>query len=211
VGGKKIAGRWVVDTRARVVCRDNVRLLFRPVAPLSPGVYEISGLPRAIGLGRFNGTKRRVTVGPKRDTRRPVFTGLRSARCQRPNPLLGCRPFGIVLEPGWVQDASKTRFVTHIRSRGKPYSAAAKIEAAYLPYAAQKIAGTRKAGRYILTLRALDRSDNVAQRICEVELTLPVARGCKGFSKVERARCARWDRKRKAWISAIDSVALRFD
>jgi len=221
--GKVLAGAWVVDNKVSVTCGHRQRLAFHPARPLEPGQYEVSGFPKGVrGLIR---TRQTFTVGPERDTTAPTFAGLRGAFCMRPNPLLGCRPYGIGLRPGEAADSSGVRFVTHIRRRGKPYQPEARVETDLLPYNPQGLIGSAKQGWYVLTLRALDAADNAGGRVCEVSLRLPVG-SCKSFpgagpgGKVSivhglgtgmiRARCARWSKKKKAWISAIDGVVLRF-
>jgi hypothetical protein len=227
-GGKRVAGSWSVDNKASITCGSTLRLAFKPAAPLVPGTYRITGFPKVNrGLGRARET---VTVGDKPDQSKPTFAGLKGAYCMRPNPLLGCRPYGIGLRPGKAEDnggaGATVRFVSYIRRRGQPYDPASGVEAALLPYAAQRLVSGGTPGRYILTLRALDRADNASERICEVELKLPVP-SCKVFpgagpggkrsivrglgTGMKRARCARYNRRTKRWVSAIDGVVLRFD
>jgi hypothetical protein len=226
--GKRVAGAWSVDNRATITCGSKLRLAFKPAAPLVPGTYRVTGFPK---VSRFSRRVREtVTVSDKPDQSKPTFAGLKGAYCVRSNPLYGCRSSGIGLRPGKVADnggaGATVRFVSYIRRRGQPYDPAAGVEAALLPYAAQRLVSGGAPGRYILTLRALDRADNASDRICEVELKLPVP-SCKVFpgagpggkrsivlglgTGLKRARCARYNRRTRRWVSAIDGVVLRFD
>jgi len=221
--GKPVTGRWVEENRAPYTCGLRVRLRFVPRKPLARGEYLVRGIPR--GSRGFHPTKQKVVVTARKDTTPPSFAGLQGVFCQRPNPLLGCRPFGLGLHPGKASDESKVRFRILLRQRGEPYRASAAVEAALLPYAPQGLFSLTGKGRYIVTLQAVDASDNAGGKLCEVPLDLPYS-SCDKFpaagkgagrptlpglgSGMLRARCARPGPKPGQWTSAIDGVKLRF-
>lgn len=219
--GKQVTGRWVVDNRAPSTCGRRVRLKFVPGSPLAAGEYVVSGIPG--GPRGSHGRRQKVVVTPARDTTPPRFAGLKGVNCLRPNPLLGCQPYGLGLAHDQATDTSRVRYVIHMRPRGKPYPATPGVETSLLPYAPQRLFGFTKAGRYIVTLRAVDAADNAGGKICEVQLKLPYS-SCKPFpgagpggkrsvvrglgTGMYRARCARKGRRPGQWISAIDGVKL---
>lgn len=220
--GKPVAGKWIEDNRAPFTCGQRVRLAFKPAAPLAAGTYKVTGLPR--NFSRPGGGKHMVTITAQRDTTPPTFAGLRGVYCMRPNPLLGCQPYGLGLRAHEASDASGVRLVAHVRGFGKPYLSTARVQTDLLPYDANRLLGSLSKGRYIVTLRAMDRADNAGGKVCEVLLRLPVS-SCKSFpgagpggkrsivrglgTGMFRARCARKHRK-GGWVSAIDGVRLHF-
>jgi hypothetical protein len=222
--GKRVGGTWVVDNRGWMACGSIQRLAFRPHRPLTAGTYELRGFPT--GHRGLMARRQRVVILDRADTTPPRFAGLEGVYCQRPNALLGCRPYGIGLRPGKASDpqGSRLRFVAHIRRRGQPYQPEGRTEAAHLPWTANAMVKGGKPGRYVLTLRALDLAGNASDRICEAPLKLPLT-SCRGFpgsgpggkvsvvhgapSGLIRARCAR--RRNRGLVSAIDGVRIRFD
>lgn len=222
-GGVRIRGRWVYEKKFLLPTGSMIRLAFVPARPLSPGNYTVGGLPKA-RLGWWFPRPAKVTVQSAPDRKPPVFKGLQGIYCVRPHPLLGCRGRGVFLKPAPVADQSASRHVIYIRKRGRPYTSKFRWEGRVIPFWKQALGANFKPGPYIVTMRALDAADNEGGRVCEVAVNLPAKSSCTAFprakpgrslhiwggSGLKPARCARWDRRRKRWISRIDRVGLKF-
>lgn len=222
-GGVRIRGRWVYEKKFLLPTGSKLRLAFVPARPLGPGAYTVGGLPKA-RLGWWFPRPAKVTVKPTPDRKPPVFKGLKGIYCVRPHPLIGCRGRGLYLKPAPIADHNPTRHVIYIRKRRRPYTSSMRWEGRVIPFWTRALGANFKPGRYIVTMRAVDASDNEGGRVCEVAVTLPAKSTCTGFPKAKSgrgfhvfggsglvpARCARWDRRRKRWISRIDGVGLKF-
>ena len=220
-GGAMVPGRWVREKGLVRSTGTFVRLMFSPTKPLRAGRYQVHGLPASWGPLASPG--RQVTVGPTPDRTPPQWKGLTGAYCVPPHPLKGCAARGIFFKHTPGTDPSGIRYVLYVRRRGKPYSAARRYELDAIPLRQNPFGAPLPKGRYIVTLRARDAADNEGGRPCEVALKLPIT-SCKAFparvlreggfrhgqTQVVRARCARWNQRRKAWISAFDGVKLPF-